>query len=322
MRFGFLGGALLAVLGVLLAIPPSVPGQTLSTYDDFSAAGINGGRWFGVLDAIRYANLVDIAGGWSNQAEGQWMHHPEFSIVNAAVRRQIVGGQLQLQLTTAGGTHPDPDVAPGHGRVGLRMHAAEPRNLGNPPPQPVTRIQTQVTVIEAQAQPCRSTGESRTRAQLFAHLFNDGSSPGSWDLTGDVFASLSLQRKSFEPDRIVAVVSRCRDVGCTVADDLGSVVFNRAWRLGATHMLTITHQAGNNRVSFQVTGGGVAAETRWVSYPRPASRSESARHSELRLENTPANCPADGGSPAERVEVTMDARFDNVRVNDAAVPAP
>jgi hypothetical protein len=115
----------------------------------------------------------------------------------------------------------------------------------------------------------------------------------------------------------VAVVSHCRNSACTIADDLGSVIFSRSWRVGALHSLTITHQAANSRVSFQVAGGGVASETRYVSYPEPASGPPRARHYELRVENTPANCPA----PSERVAVTMDARFDSVRINESAMPA-
>jgi len=306
MHFGPLRGALLLMaVGMVAATPFSAAAQVLSTYDDFNSGRLDGRRWHGVEEAIEYANLVGISGGWSNQPEGQWTRDPDFSTVNTAVQRRIVGEQLQLRLNTAGGSHPDPDVSPGHGRVALRM-----RNVA----QPVTILQSQVTMIEAETQPCRTTGQSRGRAQLFTRLFNDGS--------GDLFATLSLQRRSFDTDRIVAVVSKCRDQGCTIADDLGSVVFTRRWTLGLAQTLTITHQAGSNRVAFSVIGGGLTAETRYVSYPPPPSRAESARHYELRLETTPANCPAAGGTPSQRVEVTLDARFDNVRVNAAAAPAP
>jgi len=35
------------------------------------------------------------------------------------------------------------------------------------------------------------------------------------------------------------------------------------------------------------------------------------------VENSPSNCPADRGSPAERVAVTIDVRFDNVRTSES-----
>ncbi|HEV8615022.1 MAG TPA: hypothetical protein VGU22_05960 [Methylomirabilota bacterium] len=106
---------------------------------------MDGRRWHGVEEAIEYANLVDISGGWSNQPEGQWTRDPNFSVVNTAVQRRIVGGQLRLRLNTAGGSHSDPDVSPGHGRLALRM-----RNVV----QPVTILQSQVIMIEAETQPC------------------------------------------------------------------------------------------------------------------------------------------------------------------------
>jgi hypothetical protein len=133
-----------------------------------------------------------------------------------------------------------------------------------------------------------------------------------------MFVTLSLERSSFSGDRIVAVLSRCLDSSrCLAAEDLDWVVFTRSWTLGSAHTLTITHQPANDRVVFSVGGGGVAAESRSLSYP-PTSEVVT-RPVALRVENSPANCPAEDNAPSERVEVTMDARFDNVRLNASAV---
>jgi hypothetical protein len=288
---------LLFVFAATLATAAPLSAQTLTTYDDFSSEQIDPERWTGSQRAIRYGS---VEGGWINEAEGQWQHHPEFSIVNTTADRRIVGGQLRLQLRTSGGSH-DNTMAPGHGRLSLRAKTFD-----------VTRVQTRVTIMGAEAQPCRSTGDSRTRAQAHLEL-----SRGTLNQTL-LFATLSLQRSGFGGDRIVAVLSRCRAPDCTVAEDLDAVVFDRSWTLRTAHTLTITHQPAIDRVVFSVSGGGVAAESRTLRYSPPTEERYLSGMFFLRVENSPSNCPADGASPSERVAVTIDARFDNVRTSEVA----
>src|SRR5688572_4390264 len=283
------------VAAIILLIGHPVGAQTLTTYDDFSSEQINPSRWTGRQSVVRYGTAAD---GWFNEGESLWTFHPEFSVINTSVDRRIVGGQLRLQATSFGGTH-DNTMASGHGRLNLRGAQVERR---------VTRVQTRVTVMAAEAQPCRSTGDSRTRAQVWLELSRN---------TGNarlLFATLSLQRSSFGGDRIVAVLSRCQDEECRVAQDLDWVVFNRAWTLRSAHTLTVSHQPANDRVVFSVGGGGVAAESRTLRYSPPPEEGSVGGLFSLRLENSPSNCPADIGSPAERVAVSIDARFDNVRI--------
>jgi hypothetical protein len=297
--------ALVLAIGVALLLPLPVAAQTLATYDAFSSATMDGGRWVGVEYGVRYGSLTT---GWRNGRENPLTRHASFSVVNTVVGRQIVGGQLQLRLTTSGGTHSS-SQAPGLGRLVLRSRNDALRD-------DLTRLQAAVTVMAADAQPCRSTGNSRARAQLFADIARDASTGVD---TGKIFATLSLQRTSFDTDRIVAVLSRCLDASCNTAADLDWVVFTRSWTPGIAHTLGLIHQAANNRVLFSVSGGGVAVETRALSYTPPAER-WLGRRFELRVETAPATCPAVTGAPAERVDVTMDARFDTVRVNAAAAP--
>jgi hypothetical protein len=286
---------LAVAIGVFSASPAAA--QALSTFDEFSSAEIDGSRWAGYTNTVRFADLVELEDGWNNAVENPAVRHPRFSTFNSTSLRRIVGGQLQLQLDSVGGVHPDPNVAPGHGRIGV---------VGRQSSQHI--VQARVTPMVAVAPGCRTTGESRVRAQVVAHLQTNSNGGGS------VFATLSLDRSSFGGDRIYAVVSRCRDWNCAVAEDIDWVIFSRAWTLGAAHTLTIRHQPENNRVVFTVAGGAVAAESRTLNSVPPSEFTEIASWFGLRVETTPANCPADGSTPAERIGVTMDARFDNVRV--------
>ena len=291
----------LTVASVVALLPPQPVGaQTLATYDTFTSEEMDGDRWTGAEHVIRYGSPPT---GWSNQIERQWTHHPEFSVVNSRVDRRVVGGALRLLLSSRGGTH-DNTMAPGHGRLGVSAKPADE----------VTRIQARVTVNAADAQPCRAAGESRVRAQLYLDIARD-----SELATRLMFVTLSLERSSFGGNRIIAVLSRCLDAAdCFAVEDLDWVVFTRSWTLGSAHTLTVTHQPANDRVVFAVAGGGVPAESRALRYPAPTEL--PVQQAALRVETSPANCPADGGSPSERVEAMMDARFDNVRLNAAAVP--
>src|SRR5688572_17167773 len=241
--------ALLAIAAACAAPPPTTAQSALFPYDDFSSGDIEGGRWLGYAHTVRFADLTQIDGGWNNQVENPAIRHPRFSTSNATVVRRVVGSQLQLQIESRGGTHPDPNVAPGHGRLGVSGGGS--RNI----------VQARVTPMAAASPACRTTGESRVRAQLVADLLGTDPGYGGPDRT-DVFATLSLDRSSFGGDQIYAVVSRCRDWTCNVAEDIDWIVFSRAWTLGRAHTLTIRHEPENSRVVFTVAGGGVAAETR------------------------------------------------------------
>ena len=299
-RGGHLACLLVFAAALLTAYP--LTAQTLATFDSFAAEQMDPGRWAGMEHAIRYGSP---AGGWSNEIESQWTYHPEFSVVNTVFDRRIVGGKLRLHLVTRGGTH-DNTMAPGHGRLALRARTLHDF---------VTRVQARVTVVAAETPPCRSTAESRTRAQLYAAISNVASATG-------MFATLSLQRSSFGDDAIVAVLSRCLDSACQVAEDLDWVTFSRSWTRRSAHTLTITHRRANARVVFSVAGGGVAAESRTLRYSPPLPEESAGHEFAVGVENSPANCPATGAAASERVGVSIDARFDNVRVNASAVPEP
>jgi hypothetical protein len=293
------GPLLLAVAGWLWPLPATA--QVLSTFDSFSSAQLDGALWAGYSHTVRFADLLQIAEGWNNQVENPLTRHPRFSTFNASSFRRIVGGQLQLQLDSLGGTHSNPNVAPGHGRLGVSARTGS-RHV----------VQAKVTPMAAEAPACRTTGESRVRAQLVADVL--ASDQGYRGYEGSIFATLSLDRSSFGGDRIYAVLSRCRDYLCNVADDIDWIIFNRGWTLGSAHTLTIRHQPENTRLLFTVAGGGVASETRVLRSQPLSDRTFVAYGFGLRVETTPANCPAARNAPAERIGVTMDARFDDVRI--------
>jgi hypothetical protein len=290
------GACGLLLLGVVLGFltPLPIAAQALSTFDDFSTAEVDGARWSGTEGTVRFATAAQIASG-RRLGENPLTQHPSFSTFNTSALRRVVGGQLQLQLDSVGGTHPNPDVAPGYGSIGVSGRMSS-RFV----------VQVKITPMAAEAPPCRATGESRVQSNLALSLLGDPA--------GAVFATLSLERSSFGGDRIIAVLRRCTSDECSVIEELGSVVFNRTWSLGRTHTLTVRQHPANGSVGFTVAGGGGAAETRVLRFAPVAEGTYVWSEFGMRVETTPANCPASGDAPAERVEVTMDARFDDVRI--------
>ena len=307
-------GPLLLAVAIGFLAPLAARAQALLTYDDFRSAQLvvgesaRGGRWLTYEYVVRFANRGELGpGGQNERREDLFTRHPGFSTSNLSASRRIVGGQLQLRLESAGGTHPDPNVAPGYGRtgvMGLRQYQGN-QNI----------LQATVTPMAAEAPACRDTGESRVRAQLIARLL------GRWYDADTVLATVSLERSSFGGDRIYGVLSRRSPTRPGVIEELRSVVFNRPWTLGRAHTLTIRYQPdddepANSQVIFTVAGGGMAAERRIMRRVPAASDFEASPDFDLRVETTPANCPAAGAAPAERIGVTMDARFDNIRIGD------
>src|SRR5688572_3646465 len=183
MRLPRACGPLLLAVAVGWLWPLPATAQVLSTFDSFSSAQLDGALWAGYSHTVRFADLVQIGGGWNNQVENPSTRHPRFSTSNASSFRRIVGGQLQLQLDSLGGTHANPNVAPGHGRIGVSARTGS-RHV----------VQTKVTPMAAEAPGCRATGESRARAQLVVDV---SVTDQAYVDEGNVFATLSLDRSSF-----------------------------------------------------------------------------------------------------------------------------
>jgi len=181
---------------------------------------------------------------------------------------------------------------------------------------PITALQAKVTVRSALAQNCAANPEAtRSRANLFGFFFNDGSSTGPTDFTGDIIAGITVERNSKTGDRIVAFLNRCDTAACVFSTNLVAAVFTRTWTLGIAQLLTVVWQPANNRFVYTVSGGGLATETRILTYTQPDAALPRLFLKELRVANTVPNCTA-----GRRV-AAIDALFDSVAINANAVPA-
>jgi hypothetical protein len=200
--------------------------------------------------------------------------------------------------------------------------------LANPSTPLVTTLRASVTVAAVTADPpnpawCGADG-SQARVQVFGHFFNNGNSTGPGDLTGDVFALVSLVRGTQDTSAgpvvrnyVEARMGSCGSPGCRIRS--GAVAFTRSWTVGVPHVLTITWQPASKRFAFTVTGGGVPAETRTLAYTSEVTAPPRGYAYDLRVESQPGFCS--NGEEFIYETVSIEARFDNVRLNSAAATA-
>jgi hypothetical protein len=305
--------ALLIVAAALALWPARAAAQPLSLYDDFSSGEIDPMRWLGYTHSVHSTRNI-AKPFWNGRRDD--IGSDVYSTLNEESTRKVVDGRAQITLTALGPDNRDGDFTPGFSRSGLRLNRAALAD-GSPA---VLRMQATVTVAAVSVDPCAAGtmgGGASFGAQIFGHFFNDGSSRGPGDLTGDVFAT--LQQSLGSSGAFVASLGRCLSADCAWIERLAAVGFTRAAPVGAAHTLTITWQPAVNSFLF-VVGGAGPLESHRIAYTQADATPARGFAYDLRVVNTPSVCY---GPPAirHRGRATIDVRFDDVRLDSAAVTA-
>jgi hypothetical protein len=329
-------GLIASVLAVLVTVSWTMPAraQSFGLYDNFGSGEIDPLRWRGYEYRIGGTDTDDrFRWGGVNDAPVHERNPGDAPSAALDSTRRVVNGQAQIALTAfnRGRFVIRREMVPtGKARSGLRLNSP---GLADHSPM-VTAFRSAVTVagmsVELPQSGAICSGETRFnsgRVQIFGHFFNDGSSIGPDDLTGDVVAAVSLERVA-ERDpatgaRVVRDVAEAR-VGRCQTSDCGFVgwqatPFTRTWTVGVAHVLTIVWRPGSNEFMFTLAGGGVAAESLTVP-----TRTELAPPRgyvyDLRVEAQPIKCE-DRPTDDFPQRVSVDARFDNVHLDSTAAAA-
>jgi hypothetical protein len=239
-------------------------------YDDFSAKELNPDRWTSQQSGTGGLDLI----------------------------RQPLSGKLLMTLRVVGDTNPSTGERATHNQLRFRNGSA------------INTVRFNLTVRGFGVLGCEAAGGGRSRslAGFFSALFNDGSSSGSGDQTGDVGAFIFLQRASDSADpadllRVVAGIIRCTGPACDSHEEIGLL------DLGTIPLyhnvgLWLSWEAAAKRVLFQKNDEPIQA----VHYGQNVVTIRGFRVLEVRGEA--ASCDL-GGSPYAK----MTAVFDNVYVN-------
>ena len=324
MRTWCVTAALALVTSLWWTIPAG--SQTLGLYDDFSSGPLDPERWLGYEYSIhKFDSHPEALYGtpdWEPHA-----HDP----ANLGSMRRVVGGQAQIALTTYRGFSGSLDEGGAKARSGLRInHLA----LSDHKPV-VTALRAKVTVVSASVPTtdmwCKND-LGTARAEIFGHFFNDGTSTGAGDLTGDVFALVRLSRQVEDTDAgevvrnvVEAQTGHCANADCSLVRwrfPHATTSFERTWEMGVAYVLTIVWQPASNAFVFTVAGGG-ATESRTVSYTMADTTPVRGYAYDLRVETRPRRCyaPPIGAPYQVPQQVSIDARFDNVLLNSSAATA-
>jgi len=182
--------------------------------------------------------------------------------------------------------------------------------------QYITQIRARVTVDGVESSPCPANSlVGDARARIAGNFFNTGTaSPGS--MVNDVFAQLRLIRLSNSSDpagtlRVQGLASVCSNVDCSASVTIDPVVDLGTVTVGTpTTLQLVWDQAAR---TFQFSRDGAPPGT--VTYTYPTSNPPGVTNKQMGTRVNAPNCFS-----APRVNGMIDARFDNVSVNQTALP--
>lgn len=280
----------LVALGLVAGLAGAARAQFV-TYDDFSS---------GVIDPARWAGL---------STEGS------FDAPTVQLLRVADNGSLHLALTSWGSAASDAGSI--LSRQGLNItQLGTPGGSGS-----ITGLKARVAVVNAKIQDCPSNPEtsapSRGDTQVIGAFFNDGSSTGPSDRTGDIIVVFVLEKLPGGVNRIGASVNRCPNATCSPGSSVitalpaNPATFALRWTLGQPLVLKLVWDPVVGQFTFTVKDPTThATETKRIGYSPDVSDAAPPvlDFKSVRLLNRVENC-ASG-----RKRVQMGARFDSVEV--------
>jgi hypothetical protein len=218
---------------------------------------------------------------------------------NDETARKIAGGKLEIDLTTWGRTDSNTGSA---GTQSSRLAVTNP--------VPVTTIQADVTVKSVKAVGCAAnTTSTRARAQVIGEFFNDGTSTGPGDRTGDIIGNIQSVRDTLLGDRIEAAITRCTNANCSTITSPAFVTFTASWVRGVANTLSVQWDKPNKQFIYTLNPGG-RQEQHILTYTFADSAAPVVDFKQVAVSNSAASCTA-----PPRANAIMKALFDNVMLN-------
>ncbi len=274
------------VLWLVLASLPLAPGpgqsqEALTVYEDWSGSRIRGDRWRG-----------------GEVASGQ-------EVLRELVATFFGGHYLTMSLRREGETDSN---------TGSRMSSTF-LNFANP--ASISQIEAQMGVMDVVVEACGANATpSEARLLIAMTPFNDGSSTGAADRTGDYNALVQAVRRSNSSDpagilRVEGRVTRCQNAACSTeqqivaARDLGVSL-----AVGDSFKMRLIWDAANNRFLARVNTNADVALPYTANDGQPAVQ----RSAGIEIRNSTANCTAGA------TEADLEVGVGTVRTNAPGSP--
>ena len=250
------------VIGLVLASFPLAPGpgqashQTFSVYEDWSGTRIRGDRWRG--------------GEASNGQE---------------VLREVVtapfGQYFSMSLRREGETD----------RNTFSRTSSAFLNIANP--ASIDQIEALMGIIDVVVEQCAANATpSEARLLIAMTVFNDGSSAGPGDRTGDYTAIVQAVRRSNSADlRVEGRITRCRNAACptdTEEEIVGPTDLGVSLAIRAAFTMRLIWDAPNNQFLVGVNTNANVALPYTANDAQPAVQ----RSAGIEIRNSTANCMA------------------------------
>lgn len=218
--------------------------------------------------------------------------------------RRISGGRLHMLSRFYGNMSSDTDIS--HGFYKLEF--------ANPETITAMKATVQVTSVEVTGCPSNST-PTAADASVEGAFFNTGT-PTSGSELNDVIAHIYIELASDSTEKpnileVIGAISQCDDSTCDTYTVLDSQTLGTV-KVGATTTLSIQWDQPNHQFIFQF--GKLAPVN--LAYAVSDTSSPGVNFKDLRLRNYIANCTTE-----PRLVSFVEAYFDNVFVNQSAVPA-
>lgn len=245
----------------------------------------------------------------TNKWENNW-----FSGDALTLKRRLAKGKLELAVSAKGNVLTDDGVTKARNRIQFPDRLA-----GN-----ILAVESRMWLISGQASYCnRPAAEKNSRGRLRQSVswFNDGSSTGPEDRTGDVQSYLSLRIVPGSVDRNPQVrfwAWRCLDANCDNVQDAdisNSFLMNIAYKQPVK--TTTTYNRQNNALIFSATAGRqTKRETiRLDSLGRPSAKPVGKFNViEARAEVDNCLLGANGHNSRNRPFTSVEGRVDQVRI--------
>jgi len=270
-------------LGVLastmLMIRPGTSDAQFVPYDDFRGNAIDPAKWFG----------SELTGGAANPT--------------TELSRLVRGEALTMQLTQYGNTSSNSGTSSGE----VRLRVTDPAGI--------TGMQANVTVLQADAEPCPANPATvvRGRAMVAGMLFNNGESTGPTDRTGDVFAAVQLIRDTLLGDVIQPLLNRCTNSACTANAALSTTpplsTFATRWTPGTPIKVIFVWDQAPKMLTYRVKSPASPREVQHAVYTASDAAAPVLDFKQLLSSNSAVNCTSG------QMRTLMKASFDGVNVN-------